>query len=117
MQVSNDRIKSDSDPNSERSEASVVNSVNLCVLEVYPFFPYSYAVALVPIFLLTDLLLYKPTMLLEVLGQIGFRASLVFGGSVDSQILGTAAYGLASASEVAFFSYVYAKLERDQYQR
>ncbi|KAI6179066.1 hypothetical protein M3Y98_00570200 [Aphelenchoides besseyi] len=85
--------------------------------EVYPNFPYSYAIALIPIFLLTDLLLYKPTMLLEVLGQIGFRASLVFGGSVDSQIYGTISYGIASASEVAFFSYIYAKLEKDQYRR
>lgn len=61
--------------------------------------------------------LYKPTMMLEVLGQIGFRAALVFGRSVFSQVLGVVAYGVASASEVAFFSYIYARLEKDQYQR
>ncbi|KAL3101030.1 hypothetical protein niasHS_001490 [Heterodera schachtii] len=85
--------------------------------EIYPFTPYTYMVALIPIFLLTDLLLYKPTMFTEVLGQIGFRLSLVFGGSVLSQILGQMAYGIASASEVAFFSYIYARVEKSQYRR
>lgn len=85
--------------------------------EIYPYSPYVYMVSLVPIFLLTDLLLYKPTMLTEVLGQIGFRAALVFGHSITSQIFGMASYGVASASEVAFFSYIYARLEKDQYRR
>jgi thiamine transporter 2/3 len=85
--------------------------------EIYPFTPYSYMISLVPIFLLTDLFLYKPTMLTEVLGQIGFRATLVFGGSVLSQIFGQVFYGIASASEIAFFSYIYARLEKDQYQK
>jgi thiamine transporter 2/3 len=74
--------------------------------EVYIWMPYSYMIALIPIFLLTDLFLYKPTMLIEILGQIGFRALLVFGHSVFSQVIGIISYGIASASEVAFFSYV-----------
>uniref|UniRef100_A0AC35GY51 Reduced folate carrier n=1 Tax=Panagrolaimus sp. PS1159 TaxID=55785 RepID=A0AC35GY51_9BILA len=85
--------------------------------EIYPFYPYAYMLILIPIFLFTDLFLYKPTMLLEVLGQIGFRSSLVFTYDVFSQQLGQIAYGIASASEVAFFSYIYAKLEKDQYRK
>uniref|UniRef100_A0AC34FLQ2 Reduced folate carrier n=1 Tax=Panagrolaimus sp. ES5 TaxID=591445 RepID=A0AC34FLQ2_9BILA len=85
--------------------------------EIYPFYPYAYMLILIPIFLLTDLFLYKPTMLAEVLGQIGFRFSLVFTYDVFSQQLGQIAYGIASASEVAFFSYIYAKLEKDQYRK
>ena len=84
---------------------------------VYPFTPYAYMISLIPIFLLTDLLLYKPTMLIEVLGQIGFRAALVFGGSVTSQCIGHIFYGIASASEIAFFSYIYALLEKEQYRK
>lgn len=56
-------------------------------------------------------------MFVEVLGQIGFRASLVFFGSVFSQIVGAIMYATASASEIGFFSYVYARLERDEYRR
>lgn len=85
--------------------------------EIYPYTPYCYMLSLIPIFLLTDLLLYKPTMLTEVLGQIGFRATLVFGGSIISQVCGQMFYGIASASEIAFFSYIYARLEKDQYRK
>jgi thiamine transporter 2/3 len=73
-------------------------------------------IALIPIFILTDFLLYKPTMLLEILGQIGFRASLVFFSSVFSQIIGTISYAVASASEIGFFAYAYGRLEKDQYR-
>jgi hypothetical protein len=56
-------------------------------------------------------------MLTEIMGQIIFRATLVFGSSVNSQIIGQVFYGIASASEIAFFSYIYARLEKDQYRR
>ncbi|KAK0395803.1 hypothetical protein QR680_001436 [Steinernema hermaphroditum] len=85
--------------------------------QIYPYTAYTYTLSLIPIFLFTDLFLYKPTMTMEMVGQIVFRAALVFGHSVASQQLGMISYGIASASEVAFFSYIYAKLEKDQYQR
>uniref|UniRef100_A0A914E9C8 Reduced folate carrier n=1 Tax=Acrobeloides nanus TaxID=290746 RepID=A0A914E9C8_9BILA len=85
--------------------------------EIYPYNPYTYTIVLIPIFIFTDILLYHPTMLLEVLGQIGFRASLVFMSSVPSQIFGMMSYGVATASEVGFFSYIYARLEKDQYRK
>lgn len=56
-------------------------------------------------------------MILEMIGQIGFRSTLVFGRSVLSQIIGQIFYGIASASEIAFFSYIYARLEKDQYRK
>ncbi|KAL7076839.1 hypothetical protein ACQ4LE_004141 [Meloidogyne hapla] len=84
--------------------------------EIYPFTPYAYMTALVPIFLFTDLFLYKPTMFVEIIGQIIFRSTLVFGGSIISQIIGQISYGIASASEIAFFSYIYARLEKEQFK-
>lgn len=56
-------------------------------------------------------------MLAEVIGQIFFRSTLVFGQSVISQIIGQIFYGIASASEIAFFSYIYARLEKNQYKK
>lgn len=41
--------------------------------EVYPFAAYSYLLSLIPVLLLTDLTLYKPTMLLEVVAQTIYR--------------------------------------------
>ncbi|VDK87235.1 unnamed protein product [Litomosoides sigmodontis] len=87
------------------------------VNEIYPSAAYSYLLSLIPVFLLTDLTLYKPTMLLEVLGQAIYRGTLVLSPAVWAQKLGMLAYGTASASEIAFFSYIYAKSEKDQYQK
>jgi len=56
-------------------------------------------------------------MFVEIIGQIVFRSTLVFGGSVISQIIGQISYGIASASEIAFFSYIYARLEKEQFRR
>ncbi|MCP9260547.1 Folate-like transporter 2 [Dirofilaria immitis] len=41
--------------------------------EVYPYWTYSYLITLVPIFLSTDLLLYKPVLILESIGYLIFR--------------------------------------------
>uniref|UniRef100_A0AC34FDS1 Thiamine transporter 1 n=1 Tax=Panagrolaimus sp. ES5 TaxID=591445 RepID=A0AC34FDS1_9BILA len=56
-------------------------------------------------------------MYLEIIGQIVYRATLVFTNNLFSQQFGQGSYGIASASEIAFFSYIYGKLEKDQYQR
>lgn len=85
--------------------------------EIYPFYTYSYLFCSIPIFMLTDLLLYKPTMVLEMIGQIIFRSALNFGLSVTSQQIGQIAYGLATSSEIAFFAYIYARLEKDQHEK
>uniref|UniRef100_A0A1I7VLP7 Thiamine transporter 2 n=1 Tax=Loa loa TaxID=7209 RepID=A0A1I7VLP7_LOALO len=85
--------------------------------EIYPFAAYSYLLSLIPILLLTDLTLYKPTMLLEIVGQTIYRGILVFFPEVWAQKLGIMVFGTASASEIAFFSYIYSKSEKDQYQK
>ncbi|VDO51979.1 unnamed protein product [Onchocerca flexuosa] len=46
-----------------------------------------------------------------------FRILLVFGTGVLSQQIGMIAYGIASATEIAFYSYIYAKVTKDEYQR
>ncbi|KAM3715720.1 Folate-like transporter [Dirofilaria immitis] len=84
--------------------------------EIYPFTAYSYLLSLIPVLLLTDLTLYKPMILLEILGQTIYRGILVFCPAVWAQKFGMMLYGTASASEIAFFSYIYSKSEKDQYQ-
>lgn len=46
-----------------------------------------------------------------------FRGTLVFFPAVWAQKLGMMVFGTASASEIAFFSYIYSKSEKDQYQK
>uniref|UniRef100_A0A7E4VBS9 Folate transporter 1, chloroplastic n=1 Tax=Panagrellus redivivus TaxID=6233 RepID=A0A7E4VBS9_PANRE len=85
--------------------------------DIHPWSAYAYLVAIIPIFLFTDIFLYKPVMYLEVLGQFAYRFTLVFTNNLLSQQIGQACYGIAMASEVAFFSYIYGRLEKNQYKR
>uniref|UniRef100_A0AC34F781 Uncharacterized protein n=1 Tax=Panagrolaimus sp. ES5 TaxID=591445 RepID=A0AC34F781_9BILA len=85
--------------------------------EVYPYSAYSYLFAIIPIFLFTDILLYKPIMYIEIFGQISYRFTLSYTSSLFSQQLGQTMGGLVRASDLAFFSYIYGVLEKDQYKR
>ena len=54
---------------------------------VYPYWTYSYMVALVPVFLFTDILRYKPVVVFEGLTFIGTWAILLWGEGVPQMIL------------------------------
>ncbi|KAI6223142.1 hypothetical protein M3Y99_01459400 [Aphelenchoides fujianensis] len=80
-------------------------------IEVYPWSTYGTLVFLLPTLLLTDVLLYKPVLLLESASFVGVWLTLIFGRSVGSQQAGQVLYGLASSLEVAYFAYIYVKVE------
>ncbi|KAI6222956.1 hypothetical protein M3Y99_01481700 [Aphelenchoides fujianensis] len=80
-------------------------------IDVYPWSTYGTLVFLLPTLLLTDVLLYKPVLLLESASFVGVWLTLIFGRSVVSQQVGQVLYGLASSLEVAYFAYIYVKVE------
>ncbi|KAE9555539.1 hypothetical protein FO519_001210 [Halicephalobus sp. NKZ332] len=84
--------------------------------EIYPYFAYACLAATVPVFLFTDIFLYKPAMYIEVFGQVGFRFALLFMDSVLSQQIGHAFWGIATASTVGGSSYIYGIFEKEQYR-
>ncbi|KAI1707397.1 reduced folate carrier domain-containing protein [Ditylenchus destructor] len=57
-------------------------SGDVLTAEVYPYWTYSYLLFLVPAFLLTDVLLYKPILILESISYISVWITLIFGRSV-----------------------------------
>lgn len=75
--------------------------------EIYPYWPYSYLIAALFTFLLTDLLRYTPVILLESLAYLSTRILLVWGTTIGSMRWMQVAYGVATATEVAYFSYIY----------
>ena len=50
--------------------------------QVYPYSTYSYMVALLPIFVVTDLVRYKPIIILEVAMLIGVWCMLIWSKSI-----------------------------------
>ncbi|KAE9546529.1 hypothetical protein FO519_010259, partial [Halicephalobus sp. NKZ332] len=85
--------------------------------EIYPYFAYACLLATIPIFIFTDIFLYKPTMYLEILGQIGYRFALVFRTDVLSQQIGHAIWGISTASDVGCYSYIYGIFQKDEYKK
>lgn len=84
---------------------------------MYPYSTYCYLVALIPGLLLTDILLYKPVLILESLSYIAVWVTLVWGRSVLTQQLGQLFYGCATATEVAYYAYIYVKVDRSKFSR
>ena len=60
----------------------------MCLLqvnsEVYPYWTYSYLVSVFFVFLLTDLVRYKPVILLESVAYLTTRILLIWGTTIAS---------------------------------
>ncbi|KAM8904599.1 thiamine transporter 1-like [Spinachia spinachia] len=97
-------------PDKNLTETQVVN-------EVYPVWTYSYLVLLFPIFLATDFLRYKPVMVLQATSLVVTYIMLLKVQGVLAMQLLEFFFGLATASEVAYYSYIYSVVEPKHYQR
>ena len=82
---------------------------------VYPFWTYSYLAFLLVILPITDWVRYKPVIIVESLAYLGTRVMLVWGTSLQAMQLMQIFYGLATATEVAYYSYIYAVVSRNHY--
>ena len=78
--------------------------------KVYPVWPYAYFSLLIPVFLLTDFLRYKPVIILEGLAYIVTWILLLWAPGVVAMQLMEIAYGIATSTEIAYLTYIYAKV-------
>ena len=78
--------------------------------QVYPVWPYSYFGLLVPVFLLTDFLRYKPVIVFEGLSYIATWALLLWANGVQWMQVMEFSYGIATSTEVAYYTYIYSKV-------
>ncbi|XP_052092446.1 thiamine transporter 1-like [Mytilus californianus] len=84
--------------------------------EVYPFWTYSYLVWLVPVFLLTDYLRYMPMLVVGGLAYVGTWALLLWAQGVLAMKFMQVIYGLATATEIGYFSYLFAMISNEHYK-
>ncbi|XP_050735543.1 thiamine transporter 1-like [Eriocheir sinensis] len=85
--------------------------------QVYPVWTYSYLSLLVVVFLLTDLLRYKPVIVFEGIAYIATWSLLLWARGVTAMQLMEFTYGIATSTEVAYYTYIYAKVAGKFYQR
>uniref|UniRef100_A0A8C7X8U7 Solute carrier family 19 member 2 n=1 Tax=Oryzias sinensis TaxID=183150 RepID=A0A8C7X8U7_9TELE len=97
-------------PDKNLTETQVVN-------EIFPVWTYSYLALLFPVFLATDYLRYKPLLVLQA-GSLLVTYVLLWKarGLLATQLL-EFTFGLATASEVAYYSYIYSVVEPARYKR
>lgn len=79
--------------------------------KVYPVWSYSYFFVLIPVFLLTDLLRYKPMIMFEGLVYVITWVLLLWAEGVVAMQIMQFIYGMATASEIAYYTYIYAKVK------
>ncbi|KAJ8350374.1 hypothetical protein SKAU_G00255040 [Synaphobranchus kaupii] len=97
-------------PEKNLTETEVVN-------EIYPVWTYSYLALLFPVFLATDYLCYKPVIILQGASFIVTYAMLVKVQGVLAMQFMEFFYGVATATEIAYYSYIYSVVDPVQYQR
>lgn len=78
---------------------------------------YSYLAQLVIIFLITDMLRYKPLIIVNGLAGVVVWSMLLWTTSLEALKVLEVFYGTYCAAEIAYFSYIYAKVDREHYQK
>ncbi|XP_020287296.1 thiamine transporter 1-like [Pseudomyrmex gracilis] len=84
---------------------------------IYPVSTYSYMATLILVFLITDLVRYKPIIILCGLSGIVTYIMIIVGKSVLIFQILEFFYGLYYSTEVAYYTYIYAKVDKEHYQK
>ncbi|XP_039998213.1 reduced folate transporter [Xiphias gladius] len=85
--------------------------------EITPVLTYSYMAVLVPAFLLTDLLRYKPVLVIQGISQVVIWLILLLGTTLIEMQFMEFFYGIFMACRVAYSSYIFSLVNPLLYQR
>ncbi|XP_041637680.1 thiamine transporter 1 [Cheilinus undulatus] len=97
-------------PDKNLTESQVVN-------EIFPVWTYSYLALLFPVFLVTDYLCYKPVLVLQATSLVVTYVMLLKTDGLLAMQLLEFFFGLATAAEVAYYSYIYSVVDPAYYKR
>uniref|UniRef100_A0A8C2U2T0 Solute carrier family 19 member 2 n=1 Tax=Coturnix japonica TaxID=93934 RepID=A0A8C2U2T0_COTJA len=90
---------------------------NLTETQIYPVWTYSYFALLVPVFLITDYVRYKPIILLQGISLIITWFLLLYAQGLRAFQLLEFFYGMVTATEVAYYAYIYSVVDVDLYRK
>ncbi|XP_019571288.2 reduced folate transporter isoform X3 [Rhinolophus sinicus] len=85
--------------------------------EITPVLSYSYMAVLVPIFLLTDYLRYKPVLVLQGLSYVSVWLLLLLGTTVLHMQFLEFFYSITMAARIAYAPYIFSLVQPVHYQR
>ncbi|KAL0113664.1 hypothetical protein PUN28_012656 [Cardiocondyla obscurior] len=84
--------------------------------EIYPVATYSNLAMLILVFLITDFVRYKPIIILCGISGIITFLMIILGKTVLIMQIMEFFYGLFFSTEVAYYTYIYAKVDKKHYQ-
>ncbi|GAB6021309.1 hypothetical protein CHUAL_003924 [Chamberlinius hualienensis] len=84
--------------------------------EVYPVWTYSYVALLFVVLFITDFLRYKPVIVIEAVAYVVTWVLLLWAQGVLAMQFMEFCYGIVTATEVAYYSYIYAKVPKEKYK-
>lgn len=84
--------------------------------DTFPVRTYSYPVLLLPVFILTDYVRYKPVLVLQGVSFIITWLLLLFGQGVRAMQVVEFFYRIVTATEVAYYAYIYSAVSPEHYQ-
>lgn len=84
---------------------------------IYPVATYSNLATLILVFLITDFVRYKPIIILCGLSGIVTFLTIILGKTVLELQIMEFFYGLFFSTEVAYYTYIYAKVDKKYYQQ
>ncbi|KAF5902947.1 folate transporter 1, partial [Clarias magur] len=84
--------------------------------EINPVLSYSYMAVLVPVFLLTDYLRYKPVLVLQSMSHVSIWLLLMLGTTLLEMQFMEFFYGITMAARVAYSSYIFSLVPANMYQ-
>jgi len=85
--------------------------------QVYPVWTYAYLSFLIPVFIFTDYVKYKPIIVIQGMACVCVWLLLVFATGVPLMQLVEVLYGLVTSAEVAYYSYIYSVIHPDNYKQ
>lgn len=84
---------------------------------IFPVATYTSLCELVFVFLITDWLRYKPVVILCALSGVVTQAILIWCQGLTWVVICEIFYGTMSSCEVAYYAYIYAKVEPEHFQQ
>nr|XP_025965346.1 thiamine transporter 2-like [Dromaius novaehollandiae] len=85
--------------------------------QIFPVWTYSYLALLFPVFLITDYARYKPIIILQGVSFIITWLLLLFARGVVAMQVMEFFYGMVTATEVAYYAYIYSVISTEHYQK
>ncbi|XP_062407936.1 solute carrier family 19 member 3b [Sardina pilchardus] len=84
---------------------------------LFPIWTYSYLALLCPVFILTDLLRYKPLIMLQGAALVCNYCLLCFSDSLAAMTALQFTYAVVTSTEVAYFSSIYCLVPPERFQQ